>query len=365
MNNSSRLRVLVPLISLAGLLLLAQAPAALAASGSITDVHAVGDEIEATYTTNMDICDEGYCGWFPNAYQYPASQSCAPDGAHLTYVGEFHGASGSETATDRFYPAFEGTLRICLYAYQSGTEYFIAEATVTPPSPTAPSAPAPAAPTPSTPSGSMSGAITNVHAIGGGRVEATYTTNFEHCVGGYCGWFPEAWQYPSSQPCSPNGAQITYVGDVHSGFGSETASDDFYPESGAMRLCLYAYQGGSYYFIAETVYFASPAPNRAYRLTVGDQQVSVFYPRSCVAPGRSIKLQVKSRKGRKAPHAAIAAVGFSLDGLRKTDRSRPWEAIFSTGGFRSGSTHRAGARIVFKQDGKKVRRTVKRGFRIC
>lgn len=356
MKTPTKPRVLVLLVSLAGLLLLAQAPPAQAASGSITNVHAVGDEVEATYTTNMDICDESYCGWFPNAYQYPASQPCAPNGAHLTYVGDFHDTSGSEIATDRFFPAFEGTLRICLYAYQSGNEYFIAETTFTPP---------PSTPPPSTPTGSMSGAITNVHAISGDRVEATYTTNFEHCVGGYCGWFPEAWQYPSSQPCSPNGPHITYVGDVHPGSGSETARDDFYPEYGAIRICLYAYQASSYYYIAETVYFASPAPNWSYRFTVGDQQVSFFYPKSCVAPGRSLKLQVKSKKTRNGPHASIKSVGFGLDGLRKTDRTRPWEATFSTGGFLSGSTHKATVKVTFKQGGKKVRKKVKRSFRIC
>lgn len=357
MSISASSRALVFLLSLAVLLFLAQTPAARAASGSITNVHAVGGEVEATYTTNMDICDETYCGWFPNAYQYPASQPCAPGGADLTYVGDFHSTSGSETATDRFFPAFEGSLRICLYAYQSGSEYFIAEATYTPP---------PSPPPPSTPTESMSGAITNVHAIGGDRVEATYTTNFEHCVGGYCGWFPEAWQYPSSQPCSPNGAHITYVGDVHPGVGSETASDDFYPEYGAMRICLYAYQGGSYYFIAETVYFTGPAPNWSYRFTVGDQQVSFFYPKSCVAPGRSLKLQVKSKKrNARAPHATIKRVDFSLDRLKKKDGRKPWEASFSTGSFPSGSTHKAGAKVTFKQNGKKVRKQVKRSFRIC
>lgn len=346
MITSTKLRVLVPLIALAGLLLMA--PSAQAASGSITNVHSVEGEVEATYTTNMDICDESYCGWFPHAYQYPASQPCAPNGAHLTYVGELHSTSGSETATDRFAPAFEGTIRICLYAYQSGNNYFIAEATFTPTS-------------------SMSGAITNVHAISGDRVEATYTTNFDHCVKGYCGWFPEAWQYPSSQACSPNGAHITYVGDVHLGSGSETASDDFFPEYGAMRICLYAYQAGSYYFIAETVYYASPAPNRSFRFTIGDQQVTFFYPKSCVTPGRSVKLQVKSKKKKKskAPHASIKRVDFSLDALKKKDKKKPWEATFSTEGFVPGSTHKAGAKIIFKQNGKKVSKKVKKSFRIC
>ncbi|HEX5989282.1 MAG TPA: hypothetical protein VFY75_03595 [Solirubrobacterales bacterium] len=346
MVSPMKVRVTVLLVALVGLLAV-QAPTARAASGSIDNVHAVGGEVEATYTTNMDICDGSYCGWFPHAYQYPASQPCAPSGAHLTYVGDLHATSGSETAADRFAPAFEGPIRICLYAYQSGANYFIAEATFTPTS-------------------SMSGAISNVHAISGGRVEATYTTNFDHCVGGYCGWFPEAWQYPSSQPCSPNGAHIAYVGDVHTGSGSETAREDFYPEYGALRLCLYVNQGDSRFFIAESVYYASPAPNRSFSFTFGDQRVTFYYPRSCVTPGRGIRLQVKSKKKKsKAPHATIKRVDFSLDAQKRSDKRKPWEAAFSTEGFAPGSTHKAGAKITFMKDGKKVRKKVKKSFRIC
>jgi hypothetical protein len=346
MAHSAKFRVPVLLLVLGGLLLM-QAPPAQAASGSITDVHAVGGEVEATYTTNMDICDGSYCGWFAHAYQYPASQSCAPSGAHLTYVGDLHGSSGSETAADRFTPAYEGPIRICLFAHQSGTDYFIAEATFTPTS-------------------SLSGAITNVHAISGGRVEATYATNFDHCVGGYCGWFPEAWQYPVSQPCAPNGAHITYVGDVHSDSGTETASDDFSPEYGALRICLYARQGDNYFFIAETIYYAGPAPNRSFSFTFGDQRVTFRYPKSCVTPGRDVNLQVKSKtKKSKAPHATIKRVDFSLDSKKRSDRKKPWEAAFSTAGFAPGSTHKARAKITFKKDGKKIRKKVTKSFRLC
>lgn len=347
MNVSIKPRVLVLLVSLSALLLLIQAPAAQAASGSITNVHAVGGEVEATYTTNMDICDETYCGWFAHAYQYPATQSCAPGGSHIVFVGALHSTSGSETASDRFAPD-SSEIRICLYAYQAGKDYFIAEATFNRPS-------------------SMSGAITNVHAVSGSKVEATYTSNFDHCVGSYCGWFAEAWQYPVSQPCAPNGAHITYVGDVHLNSGTETASDDFYPEYGALRICLYARQVDSDFFLAETVYYASPAPNRRFTFTVGDQRVSFYYPKSCVIPGRSVQLQVKSKKKKKskAPHTSIKRVDFSLDALKKKDKKKPWEATFSTEGFIPGSTHKAGAKITFKQNGKKVSKKVKKSFRIC
>ncbi|HEU4706482.1 MAG TPA: hypothetical protein VFS64_04795 [Solirubrobacterales bacterium] len=347
MNAADDRCVRVPLLVLSALLLLVLAPVAHAASGSITNVHAVGGEVEATYTTNMDICDETYCGWFAHAYQYPASQPCTPNGSHIVFVGELHSASGSETASDRFAPAYGGEIRICLYAHQAGKDYFMAEATYTRPS-------------------SMSGSITNVHAISGGRLEATYTTNFDNCVGSYCGWFPEAWQYPSSQPCAPNGAHITYVGDVHSSSGTETASDDFYPEYGALKICLYARQVDKDFFLAESVFYSSPAPNRYVRFTVGDQEVLFYYPRSCVTPGREVQLRVVSRKRKGAPHTSISRVDFSVDRAKKTDRKKPWQKNFSTAGFLPGSTHKAGAKITFKQThGKKVKRKLQKSFRIC
>lgn len=124
---------------LVALLFLVWAPRALAYSGSIDNVHAVGTQVEATYTTNFDLCTEsGYCGWFAHAYQYPASQNCAPEGSHITFVGSLHESSGSETATDSFYPAYSGSIRLCLYALHSGDNYFIAEAVYSPPTDTQP-----------------------------------------------------------------------------------------------------------------------------------------------------------------------------------------------------------------------------------
>lgn len=341
---------LSPLALLAAVVaLLAAAPAASASSGSITNVHSVGGEVEATYSSNFDTCSEGYCGWYPHAWQYPASQPCAPNGSHLTYVGSFHSASGSETANDRFYPASSGQIRICLYGYQAGTDTFLAEALFTPTS-------------------SMSGSITNVHAISHGRVEATYTTSFDHCVEGYCGWYPLAWQYPSSQPCSPNGAHLTFVGDTHSSSGTETASDDFYPESGAVRICLYASQSDTKYFIAETVYFSGPAPNRSVRFTVGNQEVRFYYPKSCVTSGREIQLRVvpKTMKKSKAPKTSVKRVDFSLDQTKRTDKKKAWQVNFPTSAFAPGSSHKAGAKITFKQSGgKKIVKKLSKSFRMC
>jgi len=103
-------------------------------SGSIGDVHGVsGGEAVATYTTNFSLCTaSGYCGWYPHAWQLPASRPCAVDKSHLTYVGNTHSASGTETATDTFRPAFTGKIRLCLYAYQSGAEHLVAETVFTP-----------------------------------------------------------------------------------------------------------------------------------------------------------------------------------------------------------------------------------------
>jgi hypothetical protein len=174
-----------------------------------------------------------------------------------------------------------------------------------------------------------SGSITNVHAVGG-EVKATYTTNMDIC--------------------------------------DETASEDFYPEYGSMRICLYARQGDSFYLIAESVYYAGPAPNRRFGFTVGDQNVSFYYPQSCVIPGRTVQRQVRSKKKKKSkvPHTTVKRVDFSLDGLKRTDKKKPWEATFSTEGFVPGSTHKAVAKITFKQPhGKKVRKKVKKTFTIC
>lgn len=146
--------------------------------------------------------------------------------------------------------------------------------------------------------------------------------------------------------------------------GTETGSDDFYPAYGGLRICLYARQGDSDFFLAETVYYASPAPNRRASFTVGDQRVSFYWPKSCVTPGRSVQLQVRTKKKKKskAPHTAIKRVDFSLDGLKRTDKKKPWEATFSTEGFPPGSAHKAVAKIIFKQPHRKK---VKKTFTIC
>ena len=356
MTRTSRFSLLRTTLALAALLLLAQAPAALASpSGSITNVHRLsGGTVEATYTTNFDVCTGTYCGWYPHAWQVPASQPCsATNKSHLTYVGESHSTSGSETATDTFSPAYSGSIRICLYAYHSGDEYFIADAVFDQPT-------------------NLSGSITNVHPVGDGRYEATYTTNFDMCTGSYCGWYAHAWQLPASQPCSEDNSHLTYVGDVHSTSGSETATDDFTPAfTGGIRICLYARHSSTEYLIAETVFYTSPAPTQAVTTTVGDQQVAFSVPRGCVQAGRAVQLRVVTRTKRNLigsrPHVYVIRIVFSLDFARKTDRHKKWRAAFSTAGFAPGSTHTVRAKITFRHQRTraKFRRTMTRTFRIC
>jgi hypothetical protein len=350
MTRPRILRVLPAVLALVGLLMLAQAPGALASSGSINNVHAIGGKVQATYTTNFDVCTGSYCGWYPHAWQVPASQPCSPGGSHFTYVGEVHTLSGSETATDDFYPAYAGSLKICLYAYHSGNEYFIAEAVFTP-------------------SSSLSGSITNVHALDSSKAVATYTTNFDMCTEGSCSWYPHAWQVPASQSCQPGGTHFTYVGDFHSEPGSETTTDDFFPTSGAIRICLYAYHHGTEYFIADAVYFHTPAPTLKTQISVGDQYVWFYYPKSCVIAGRKIQLSVITKPNHKRgqPKTSISLVVFSLDQSKKTDRKKKWQATFPTTALAPSSTHRAKAKITFKQKGtsRKLVRTLSKSFRIC
>lgn len=341
-----RFRGLTSLGAALAVFLAAASMASAQTSGSITDVHATDGQVAATYTTNFAICSGTYCGWFAHAYQYPAAQACAPGGSHLTYVGDLHGTSGGETVTDDFYPAYDGAIRICLYAYHDGHDYFIAEAVFTP-------------------SATMSGAVENVHAVPGGKLAATYVTDFHVCTTGYCGWYAHAWQLPASRSCSVDKSHLTYVGDHHSAGGSERATEDFYPRYDAGRICLYVYHSGNEYLIADATYFRSPAPTRAWQFTVAGQRVSYYYPRACVLSGRSVQLRVVIvTAGRRL---SILRVQFRLDQMTRTVKRPKWQTTFPTVGFVPGAAHRASAKITFKQQGRRagIVKTLARTFRIC
>ncbi|QEC46920.1 hypothetical protein FSW04_04495 [Baekduia soli] len=114
------------------------APSGGSVSGSIGNVHVIsGGRVSATYTTTFSLCTaSGYCGWYAHAWQLPASQPCSEDTSHLTYVGDLHSTSGTETETDTFSPAFSGRIRLCLYARQASVEHLVAEAVFAPGGPT-------------------------------------------------------------------------------------------------------------------------------------------------------------------------------------------------------------------------------------
>lgn len=117
-------------------------------SGAITNVHPLGtDQVEATYASTSTTCSStGFCGWYPHAVQVPATQACFFSTDHLTYVGDYQNTPGTQTATEFFYPAWVGPIRICLYISSPNDEQvLIAEYVYTP------GAPAPAATTPTTP----------------------------------------------------------------------------------------------------------------------------------------------------------------------------------------------------------------------
>lgn len=113
-------------------------------SGAITGVAAVGNgQVVATYTATFTQCtSDGYCGWFPQAAQVPASVPCPAviEDTHITYVGNNQESGGTQTGTDTFYPAYTPT-RLCLYAYQNSQNHLLADyvyppTTATPTGPT-------------------------------------------------------------------------------------------------------------------------------------------------------------------------------------------------------------------------------------
>ena len=252
------------LFVLAAVVAVGCAPPALASSGAITNVHAVAGSstVEATYTTNFDACTpSGYCGWFPHAYQVPASEPCRVDDTHITYVGSVHGTSGSETTVDTFYPASSGPIRLCLYAHQGDVDHLIAETVYTPAGATTPTPTPTPAPTPASPGTSVpnTGSITNIRKVNSTEWTATYHVTWGGCASTGCSWWAHAWQVEAGDSCSLDDSEVTWVGDDHAGPGKETASETFEPEfSGRIRLCLAVYQDGKNHVVAQKV-FTGPA----------------------------------------------------------------------------------------------------------
>ncbi|MEA2450599.1 MAG: hypothetical protein QOG63_2531 [Thermoleophilaceae bacterium] len=87
-------------------------------------------------------------------------------------------------------------------------------------------------------------------------------------------------------------------------------------------------------------------------------------PKACVKPGTKVKLAAKGNvKG-----FALKKVAFSLDAVKKTDKSSPFAKLFSTSGFTLGTKHKARAVLTFKRKKKphkKVKRSLNATVKIC
>jgi hypothetical protein len=138
------MRKVIAVLVAVGVLLLPTA--AVADSGSITNVHPGLDSsiVFATYTSTSTECDtDGFCGWYPHAWDVPASSACFVDLSQVAYVGDYRADPGTQTATDDFSPRFNPT-RICLYINGPFGETFLADYVYSPPA----TPPPPATPTP-------------------------------------------------------------------------------------------------------------------------------------------------------------------------------------------------------------------------
>jgi hypothetical protein len=138
-------KVIAAFVAVTALLL---PPAAGADSGSITDVHpGPGNAVVyATYTSTSTECDTmGFCGWYPHAWEVPASSACFVDLSVFAYVGDYRPDRGTQTATDDFSPRFNPT-RLCLYINGPFGERLVADHVYTPtatPAPTPTQTPSP------------------------------------------------------------------------------------------------------------------------------------------------------------------------------------------------------------------------------
>jgi hypothetical protein len=107
--------------------------------------------------------------------------------------------------------------------------------------------------------GADSGGISNVHAVVGGQVEATYTATSTYCTQyGYCGFFPYATQVGLSEPCDAYNTtgRLTYVGELQDASGTQAGTATFYPATtGSFKLCLHVSQGDDRKVtVAESIY---------------------------------------------------------------------------------------------------------------
>ena len=111
-----------------------------------------------------------------------------------------------------------------------------------------------------------SGEISNVHAVAGGQVEASYTATSTYCTQfNFCGFFPYATQVGASEACDAYNTtgRLTFVGQAQATGGTQTGTAAFYPKvAGPLKLCLHLSQGDDRKVtVAEYIYTpASAAP---------------------------------------------------------------------------------------------------------
>jgi hypothetical protein len=104
-----------------------------------------------------------------------------------------------------------------------------------------------------------SGAVTDIHAVEGGQLQATFTATHTFCTSfGYCGWFPEASQVPAGSPCDQG--RLVWVGSGSTTSGTETQTATFYPlGTGSLTLCVYVYDTVNGYQLVGQATYTPPA----------------------------------------------------------------------------------------------------------
>jgi hypothetical protein len=108
------------------------------------------------------------------------------------------------------------------------------------------------------------------------------------------------------------------------------------------------------------------------QVTVGNEVIQLFGPKSCVKPGQKVKLRVTSKRKRKLAgnkgRSKITQAIFYVDKTKKKDKKKPFQKVFKTGGFAAGSKHKLGAKLKLRQlTGKKrkYRKALKGSLTMC
>ena len=108
------------------------------------------------------------------------------------------------------------------------------------------------------------------------------------------------------------------------------------------------------------------------QVTVGNEVIQFFGPKSCVVPGQKVKLRVTSKRKKKLAgsrgRSKIKVATFFVDKTKKKDKKKAFAKSFTTENFPPGSTHKVGAGLQLKQlSGKKksYKKNLKGSFPMC